>query len=287
MRAGAWSIAVGLMALVFAGALGAAGSDCPWVTLPAQAAESAALANAGFDIAPVPVDGVDVNVPTVFHACLGEIRPGAHMTSPVGCTFSWIFRDQAGTFYQTTAGHCTSLGQRVSAQGVGAFGTTIFSTGNGGQGKDISMIRIDADKAHLVNPTLCHWGGPSGIATPPVEPGEENVMLHYGWGTAFSSQPTRARVGIVEQAGESSGWFSDGSVRMIGATDGGDSGSPMMLANGLAAGVHTHRNGPMTYFGSKIATRLDVWIPRIESALAVDLQLVEGLPVDLTGLGID
>jgi hypothetical protein len=61
----------------------------------------------------------------------------------------------------------------------------------------------------------------------------------------------------------------------------------MMLESGLAAGVHTHRlTAALAGFSQKAATRLDLHIPRIETALGIGLDIVQGLPVDLTGLSI-
>jgi hypothetical protein len=257
------------------------GLDCPLVQLPSQAEQAAAVDAAGIDLALVPVPGLDPGSAPETHACGGEIRPGAHMTT-VGCTMSWIFRDDAGSYYQSTAGHCTNAtGDRVAVAGVGTIGTVVFRV-NGGIGNDISIIRIDPVVADKVNPTLCHWGGPTGIAAPEGATLDgQSATLHYGWGTAFANQPTRARAGVLP----ATGWLADGSVHMMGLTDGGDSGSPVMLDNGLAAGVHTHRIITQ-YAGEKAATRLDMMMPRVDADLGTHLTLVTGLPVDLTGSSI-
>ncbi|HEV8361205.1 MAG TPA: trypsin-like serine protease [Candidatus Thermoplasmatota archaeon] len=284
--------AILLLALVVgAGAVSAARDLCQPVTLPAPAEALAALAEEGHtdDLSLVAWPGLDPGSAQETHSCSGEIRPGAPMTSPSVCTMSWILRDDEGRNYQTTAGHCAPVrGQTVSVQGVGPIGTVVFTTGDGGFGNDIALVRITPGLA--VNPTLCHWGGPTGIATPDMAdlPGVGNYVLHYGWGTAFMlTGATRARVADLTPIAGVSGWFDDGSVRMIGATDGGDSGSPVMIDNGRAAGIHTHRiNAAATLVGPKVATRLDVWVPRLEEELKVDLELQLGLPLDLTGLSI-
>lgn len=296
-RALALTVFGGLFAMAMAGfAGGAALLGCQDARLPA--AEPTAEFVQDFDpsLALVDIPGVPQDQPVDTHACVGQIRPGAQQSN--GCTLSWIMRDAAGALYQTTAGHCTSsIGQRIGANGVGTFGTIIWRV-NGGVGNDMALIRIDADKYSLVNPTLCHWGGPTGIATPAdagTQGTQHDSMLHYGWGVMWNGQETRARAGYIpnQAAGApaptmtGSGWFGDGSVRMKGFTDGGDSGSPMMLKGGLAAGVHTHRldSAPNGY-GIKAATRLDMMLPRVEAGLGLDLSIVPGMPVDYTGLTI-
>jgi hypothetical protein len=281
---------VGLLAIALAGSVGAeVAQACARAVLPAADRELAAIEAREpaltDDLTLLAAPGLDPDGGAVeTHACAGKIRPGALMTSPAGCTMSWVFSDTAGNFYQTTAGHCTSsVGQNVAVQGVGVIGKVVFRI-EAGIGSDISLVKIDASKVSFVDPTLCHWGGPTGIATPAgASVAGQDAMLHYGWGVAFSGQTTRARAGVLP----STGWYADGSVRMYGLTDGGDSGSPMMLSNGLAAGVHTHRVGANTYLTQKAATRLDVWVPNIEAALGLDLSIVEGDPVDLTGLSIE
>lgn len=164
-----------------------------------------------------------------FEPCTGRIRPGAPMNSPAGCTFSFILRDDEGTLYTGSAGHCVdSIGQRVGATGVGLFGTVVTRWA---LGVDYALIRIDANRTGLVSPTLCAWGGPIG-----PDPGDRpanDVLLEYGWGFATSATPhsrTRALVQASINANEVS-WHGVGS--------GGDSGGPIVSAEGYAVGSHT------------------------------------------------
>jgi hypothetical protein len=283
-RVAALAALLGLTTFGFAGGVGAL-QGCTPAHLDAPSQELAVLEMAVPDIALEPLLDAPFGEGLDTHACTGKIRPGVRMTAPVGCTMSWIFRDALDNLYQTVAGHCTgSLGQSVSVNGVpGRIGEVVYRI-NAGVGRDIALVKVDPDKEGFVDPTLCHWGGPTGIATPAgASVAGQDAMLHYGWGVAFSGQTTRARAGVLP----STGWYADGSVRMYGLTDGGDSGSPMMLSNGLAAGVHTHRVGANTYLTQKAATRLDVWVPNIEAALGLGLEIVPGHPVDLTGLSIE
>lgn len=292
----AFAVFGGLFSIALAGFALGAGFGCTPTTLPAPGATVEAVQDFDPTLAIVDLPEVAPDQPVDTHTCTGQIRPGAQQSN--GCTLSWILRDQNGALYQTTAGHCTSsVGQNIGASGVGTIGQVVWRV-NGGVGNDMAVIRIDPARYSLVDPTLCHWGGPSGIATPPdtgTAGTKHDSMLHYGWGVMWSGQETRARAGYISGPApgaslptmQGSGWFSDGSVRMKGFTDGGDSGSPMMLKSGLAAGVHTHRlDAAPNGYGFKAATRLDMMLPRVEAGLGVDLDIVHGLAVDLTGLTI-
>lgn len=171
-----------------------------------------------------------------FESCIGAIRPGALMTSPSGCTFNFVFRDSASALYIGTAGHCTSsVGQRVSAEGVGGFGTVVYRRFSGVN--DFTLIKIDADKHSRVNPTLCAWGGPIGAA----DPGSslpKDVFLEYGWGFVTLFAPhTRARAHVEAQA-------YPAHITWTGVGSGGDSGAPVVNQAGYAVGIHTFGQTP-------------------------------------------
>lgn len=289
MRLGALAAVLSLATVALAGGSVALWAEaCSPTKLPAAEAQAELLGYAGLDLTLLAIPDVPTDQPVDTHACTGEVRPGARMTSPVGCTMSWIFRDTAGSLYQSTAGHCTGagVGQSVSVLGVGFIGRVVYRVA-AGVGNDFGLVKLDPSVHSRVNPTLCHWGGPNGIATPADDETAglpHDVMLHYGWGVMWQDQETRGRAGYIPRTG----WSGDGSVRMRGFTDGGDSGSPMMLKSGKAAGVHTHRldAAAVLGFGVKAASRLDVHVPRAEAALGVDLDIVPGLAVDLTGLTV-
>lgn len=218
-----------------------------------------------------------------LHACFGKIQPGARMNSPAGCTFSFVLRDATGQLYISTAGHCLGrVGRSVSAGGVGAFGTSVFVV-NAGVGRDFGLVRIDPAKYSFVDPTLCHWGGPSKLAEFPAGPvtanPEDRVLLQYGWGYATQNAATRARIQYADSWGAT-------YVSLTGLVSGGDSGSATMFADGGAAGVVTHATfgAPTGALGPGYATRLDHGIALAEAALGVDLSLVtSAVPVALTG----
>lgn len=173
--------------------------------------------------------------PFAFEPCIGRIRPGAQMTSPSGCTLSFILTDGSGTLYTGSAGHCVSaVGQRVAANGVGAFGTVVTRWASG---VDYALIRIDSDKTGLVTPTLCAWGGPIG-----PDPGNRptnDVLLEYGWGIATQNTAYSRTRALVQSGVDSE------EVVWHGVGSGGDSGGPIVSVEGYAVGSHTRGITPV------------------------------------------
>lgn len=206
----------------------------------------------------------DGHVPPDYDACLG-IRPGGLMSAPSGCTFNFVFTD--GTdLYIGTAGHCIAEGQRASAEGVGEFGTAVFSTA-AGFGQDFALIRIDDSMTDQVQATACTWGGPTGVDDGDSLPGE--VLYETGWGIATDATPeTRNRVHVENI--ENGAWVS-----WDGVGSGGDSGAPILDSEGEALAVHTHGLTPIAGAVSEIGT----WVPQaldLASDAGHDVQLVEG-----------
>jgi hypothetical protein len=171
-----------------------------------------------------------------LEGCTGALRPGALMTAPAGCTLNFVFRDGGGAFYIGTAGHCvSSVGQRVSASGVGPFGSVVYRRLQGVN--DFALIKIDADKSALVNPTMCTWGGPIGPDEAPVGT-KRDLLLEYGWGiaTQFTSA-SRSRAHAEFQV------FAT-HVTWNGVGSGGDSGAPVVDQAGRAVAIHTFGQTP-------------------------------------------
>lgn len=199
--------------------------------------------------------------PIPLSPCAQEIRPGARMNSPVGCTYNFVYTDQFGRYYIGTAGHCgvPTTGIRVSAAGIGTFGTVVFTTGSGGVGNDFALIRVDTDKEHLVNPEMCHWGGPDRPAT------AASVYLHhYGHGIGYGlTEQTRARTGSLGAMGSTSFQFT-------GAAIFGDSGSGAVTSSGAALGTITHIGAGT---GNVFGTRGTHGIALAESATGLQFNL--------------
>lgn len=168
-----------------------------------------------------------------------KIQPGAAIITPhTTCTAGFVHSGPDGTRYLSTAGHCFGDqvecrydAARVRIDGVGVFGSKAFCVRDG-LGSDLALIRIDADKHHLVDPAMKTWGGPSA-ADGPIQ----GLARHYGHGIVYDShEVTRARSGHTFER-------DDATFRMTGLVTNGDSGSPVRSDDGHAIGIITHANG--------------------------------------------
>jgi hypothetical protein len=207
---------------------------------------------------PIPADA---RLPASALAFTG-IRPGSWMLSPSGCTLNFVFGPRT---HIGTAGHCTEVGDRVvvvAAPGVlMEIGTTVRSVDNG-IGDDFALIEIDAGMRQYVNPSMAYFAGPTGTGNPTVG----SIVEHAGHGLVIGTGGT-PRVGVVtyrgagdEQGSAAFGWN--------GAATFGDSGSPVRLQNGLAAGDLTHLVVGGKYLPATIA-----------GTTAARMEQIAGLPI--------
>lgn len=219
---------------------------------------------------------VAVDLPAVASyagaGCFG-IRPGAFLLLLDGgvgwCSMAHVY-GTPGSYAISTAGHCGRVGDRATV--IAAFSNTGIpilldfgkfskSTGDGGIGHDWALISVDPEYQHLVSPTMCAWGGPTGMftktgttvgvqwprqigrlpgATTNADPLLPQLILHYGHGTGIGQVVGTARVGLaVDWRADYFTWF--------GAITFGDSGSGSNTATGdsigaarEAAGINTH-----------------------------------------------
>lgn len=156
------------------------------------------------------------------------------MTSPAGCTFSFVLTDSNGNLYIGSAAHCVRLGDRVSTTSIGQFGTVIS---DGALGVDYALIRIDDAKKHLVDPQLCQFGGPIG-----PDPGNRpagDILLEYGWGTATNLHESARGRELIEAERNAN------VVEWVGIGSGGDSGGPIVSIEGYAVASHTYGITPI------------------------------------------
>jgi hypothetical protein len=218
------------------------------------------------------------------------IRPGAWLQLGNSyCTASFVVQDGAGNLYLTTAGHCTqAVGQRIAVkQGTAVaaagqwleFGTLVARWPGW---LDAALIRIDADKVHLVDPTIPGWGGPQGVAT--ARPAD---ALHYGWGwVTWQEHQNRCRTAAVDSWGSSVWW-----IRTDTYGGGGDSGSAVMARDGMALGIlNWARNVQPDHVGGAFyakelgGLRFDVAIAALSAQTGLSLRLVTGGPVTVLDL---
>ncbi len=164
------------------------------------------------------------------------------MISPAGCTMNFVFR-QSGAFAIGTAGHCVErTGEHVILLTL-APGTenpvlvdigTVITRHDNGVGDDFALVEIRSEMAEHVNPSMTYFGGPTGNGSP--ESGD--IVEHAGHGLVIGTGGT-PRAGVVAYRGPGEEQRSD-AFSWGGAASPGDSGSPVRLADGTAAGDLTH-----------------------------------------------
>lgn len=226
----------------------------------------------------VPAQGVAL--PTVEPACpeagldCTPIRPGARLVAPYDCTLNFVFRDAEGRLYVGTAGHCTdAVGQRVSARGAPDMGEVVYRRAPGNA--DFALLRIDVEDERLVSPRVCGIGGPTGVAPEVVANGTKAHLYGQAYGVreAFAA---RGRDGVLTD------WRAD-VWKGVFASSTGDSGAPVLLATGEAAGHLTMLQGgfavfparpPTTWFPNFAGPRLSHAMATAEAATGLDLELV-------------
>ena len=184
-----------------------------------------------------------------------ELAPPAF--SLRSCTVNFVFASPDNrSLYVGTASHCVSgmkVGDPLRVSGVadavlaycswGAMEGSATCADKIGDDKvtldrafpnDFALFRIDdADRAK-VHPAVRHWGGPTGLAGPPAA---RASVLTYGNSAARDAgqrgvEAQDAREGYVTG---SDAWWTD--VVLLGPSVPGDSGSPVLLADGRALGV--------------------------------------------------
>lgn len=254
-----------------------------------------------------PVSISDVShgavVPFMHTAALdipAGIRPGAWLQSyaadgvsvTADCTAAFVVANSTGTLFLTMAGHCTDfVGQRIGvtqdapvALGVPSlkFGTVVAHWPSGA---DAALVEIDVNKYYLVNPTMAGRGGPTGLLT--YLPTDFAVPVRqYGWGwMTWYEHNTRCRTGVADWPANTgtSGW-SDYKFWYEGQVGGGDSGSAVITADGLAIGIADYGFGAPTPLGNTGVIiggpRFDFVLSAFGSAMGEVFALVTGGPVN-------
>ena len=188
------------------------------------------------------------------------IHPGVMMfTDGAQCTANFVFTDNVDV-YIGYAAHCAGLGEATDTDGCLAgtlpVGTPVEIDGASQPGtlaysswatmqavgetdadtcayNDLALVKIDPADAGKVNPSIPHWGGPTGLNTNGVAAGER--VFSYGnsslrQGIALLSPKTGVSLGTT-----GGGWTHP----LYTVTPGipGDSGSAFLDADGKALGV--------------------------------------------------
>jgi len=269
----AWALAGAALALGLLA--GGAGARSAGFTLGGEPCEPIPTARGASPVGGGPCEGV---------------RPGALVESRTAtndessfCTLNFLFRGSDGRRYIGTAGHCV-LGESSFDSGGGnkrwrrggprardAEGDRIgrYTYAAFQDPRDFALIRLR--RGVEASPSMCHFGGPTGInADRPTRLVELN---YYGNGlVAGEATPARTLYAF--------GMPDPDHVYANGPAGPGDSGAPVISADGRAVGVLVSVGLHMGTIGSEGAdagavgiTRLPPQLQRASEALGIRLRL--------------
>jgi hypothetical protein len=191
----------------------------------------------------VPADSLNVDCPGYQQR---GVSAAGCIVAPYGCTANFVFTD-VSSYYIGTARHCVDrVGQplvmQVDTTTITAVGTVAkMTSGPGEPGNDFSLIRLDQAVVSKwgMNPAIPVIGGPNGVYTG-CSP---QVVDYFGHGYGVLVSEGKPEVGLATN------WLETG-YGWTGAGAPGDSGSPVVLADGRAAGNLTHLLVDTDYPGS-------------------------------------
>ncbi len=193
-------------------------------------------------------------------AATATIHPGVQTdTQGNGCTSNFVFTDGAGNVYLGQAAHCAGTGAATDVDGCTAgvmhegtkvtiagtyTGTMVYNSWVRMQAEhqsdpnlcafnDLALIKIDPGDVGKVNPSIPHWGGPTGLNTSGSPTGD--TVYSYGnsvlrQGITLLSPKTGVSLGD-----DPSGW--EHSVFTVTPGIPGDSGSAFLDSSGRALGI--------------------------------------------------
>jgi hypothetical protein len=198
--------------------------------------------------------------PTWAPAATAAVHPGVQtFTNGAQCTANFIFTDSTNV-YIGQAAHCSSTGGSTDTNGCTSgslpVGTAVEVTGASRPGtkvynswltmqslgetnadtcqyNDLALIKLDPADVAKVNPSIPHWGGPTGLNSAGTAAGDR--VYSYG--------NSELRLGITQvspKTGLSLGDDANGWTHTVyTVTPGipGDSGSAFLDRTGKALGV--------------------------------------------------
>ena len=210
--------------------------------------------------------------PPVGNTACGGIRPGAEYLTVAGyCTLAYVFRGSDGATYVATAGHCALDAEQTTRTwkvGKGPiagdpttgveFGRFVYATAKNNE-TDFALIRLRPGVK--ADPQMCHFGGPTGMATQVSL--DAALLQHYGNGLGMEN--SRARTATAVHGLRRPDW-----VTAFGVMTPGDSGGPVSL-DGAAVGTvdELRANGN----GNLAITRLPAAVAAASKALRIRLTL--------------
>lgn len=248
-----------------------------------------------------PVE-LSIAAPTWAPLSSATIQPGVAMyTNGAQCTSNFIFYDE-DDIYIGYAAHCAgkggstdtngclagsqAIGTKVDIDGAQYQGTLAYSSWDTmitkGQAtssnecayNDFALVKLDSRDHSKVNPSVLHFGGPTGICSGP-DFGEE--LISYGnSGLRFGLGPVAPKTGV--SLGTSGGGWTT-TVYMASPGIPGDSGSGYMnRADHCAWGV-TSTVALFPYALSNGISSLEEGLDYMEQNTNFDLELGTAAPI--------
>jgi hypothetical protein len=193
-------------------------------------------------------------------AATAPIHPGVQtFTNGAQCTANFVF-ESAGVVYIGQAAHCASTGDNTQTDGCLTkslpLGTPVDVTGASHPGtlaysswitmqslgetnpdlcsyNDLALVQLDPADAANVNPSIPHWGGPTGVNTS----GTTTLSRVYSYGNSelrFGIALLSPKLG-VSMGDTGNGW--EHWVNTVTPGIPGDSGSAFLDSSGRALGV--------------------------------------------------
>lgn len=198
------------------------------------------------------------------------VRPGAAYTVDGGrCTFAFLLKGSDRRIYAATAGHCVPVAKPTSwaadrgpvivsaGRLAGHARYSVFSSND----RDFALLQLAKGVAY--SPAVCHWGGPQALQT---TPSSTPVVAEYFGQGEIPRTVAPARQGVFTALPDQR------YVRFAGVADNGDSGSPVLDAQGNAVGVLTSINPDAD--GLIGVNRLEPHLRDAERALRIRLTLM-------------
>lgn len=191
-------------------------------------------------------------------------------------------RDRAGTEYATTAGHCFIAARDPETEKVWPasdgpialdaesrrIGRAVFALNDPTVGgADLALVRLDSNVQ--AESAVCYWGGPTGHYTDLEPLGSIQHYRYFGQGTGVG-EVIPARTGFGLGTPDPSWVFAYG-VHIFG-----DSGTPVMTADGRAVGLIKGGGvgtGPSRDSGTIFVPRLEPGLARAQQMLGITLTL--------------
>ena len=221
------------------------------------AAAVASLGLLGLGLSPTPAAAAPAWAPEAG----ASIHPGVQTDTNGGqCTANFIFT--AGSdVYIGQAAHCSSTGGQTDTDGCLAgslpLGTPVTVDGAAHPGtlaynswltmqsqgeadpntcayNDLALVRLDPADVASVNPTVPHWGGPTGVDGDGTTTGER-VFSYGNSSLRLGITQLSPKTGVSLGSTDSGGWSHD--VYTVSPGIPGDSGSAFLDSQGRALGV--------------------------------------------------